>query len=1192
MHKSEKNRYGYTFHQKIHKKKANNNTYESYAIENGHKNQIKSKKYKKSNKDLQQKYKYPQRGRKSSNNTSGDNNMASRPVQRALDTTTRSMQRLVQLRTPNFVPVLVALIKTDRDKFHPVMCLIDSGSSHSFLRIKSLPAAFRQFLTNTMTEEPNAAGTRWQTRAGYFNTAGIASIRFMLPEFTTKPKFEYLIHIDTSGFNTGSPYDMVIGREFLQELGMNIKFSSCETEFEGATVPMRDRNTLQDVVPTLKDQAIFESFESEASQALVSRMTRILESKYEPADLNKVVQNCKDLTNSQKDLLLNTLKQHELLFDGNLGAWKMGPVKITLKDPNVKPYHARPCTIPRIYEDTVKKEINQLVQRGVLKQVNRSEWAAPTFIVPKKLNPGETTPKARVVSDFRKLNECLVRHPYPVPKIQHTLQTLEGFMYGTSLDLIQGYYQMPLDGPSKKKCTIVLPWGKYEYQVLPMGICVAGDIFQERMNELLGHLPFVRCYLDDVLIITKGSWEEHCKAIDTVLKLLSINGLKVNAMKSFFGQTELEYLGFIVNRKGIRPVPNKVEAIKAILPPTNRKQLRRFIGMINFQKEMWPGRSKMLAPLTRLTSKNVPFKWTEIEQKAFDEIKRKITKDTMLTYPDFNKPFDVHTDASDKQIGAVISQNGKPVAHFSRTLNSAQKNYTVTDKELLSIVEVLKEYRPILYGHTVRVYTDHKNLTHSNTQTVSQRIMRWRLVIEEFGIELIYIKGEHNVAADALSRLPRSDATAGTKPAVCPSTDEAMETNEISASISTDDCPLNYQLLEQEQRKNKALQRILDAPNEKDPTLTLSPFVGGGKSVQLVTNSKGLIVVPPSLQKKLINWYHERLGHPGRDRLYESIYQHFDWPKPGQLRNAVQWNVKTCSICQKAKKTSRHYGQLPAKQVETKPWETLHVDLYGPKTIKRKDGTKLKFQVMTMIDPVTGWFEMKSYNDGTPETITNLLEIAWLNRYPRPQTVIADRGGEFVGHFFERNLREEYGIKLKLITTANPQANAIVERVHQVIGNMLRAFDLEDCYLLPPPMDPLEGIISAISFAIRSTWSTTMRATPGQLVFGRDMLLNIKHVVDWHYMQTRRQKIASENNARENAKRVPHKYKVGDKVLKASGNPSNKKEISPTLQRPFEGPYEITNVWNNGTVTIRRTVRGGAVFERINIRRIRPYHEE
>ena len=213
-----------------------------------------------------------------------------------------------------------------------------------------------------------------------------------------------------------------------------------------------------------------------------------------------------------------------------------------------------------------------------------------------------------------------------------------------------------------------------------------------------GHLPFVRCYLDDVLIITKGSWEEHCESLATVLKILLETGLKVNAIKSFFGRIELEYLGFIVNTKGIRPVPNKVEAIKAILPPTNRKQLRRFIGMLNFQKEMWPGRSKMLVPLTRLTSKNVPFNWTDVEQKAFDDIKKHITKDTLLNYPNFNKPFDVYTDASDKQIGAIISQDGKPIAHFSRTLNSAQKNYTVTDKETLSIVEVLKEYRSILYN--------------------------------------------------------------------------------------------------------------------------------------------------------------------------------------------------------------------------------------------------------------------------------------------------------------------------------------------------------------------------------------------------------------------------------------------------------------------------------------------------------------
>jgi transposase InsO family protein len=605
--------------------------------------------------------------------------------------------------------------------------------------------------------------------------------------------------------------------------------------------------------------------------------------------------------------------------------------------------------------------------------------------------------------------------------------------------------------------------------------------------------------------------------------------------------------------------------------------------MINFNKEMYPGRSHLLSPLTRLTSKSVPFKWTDIEQKAFEEAKKRLCKDTQLTYPDFNKPFDVHTDASDKQLGAVISQDGKPIAHFSRTLNSAQKNYTVTDKETLSIVELLKEYRGMLYGHKIRVYTDHKNLTHSNTQSVSQRIMRWRLLMEEFGIDLIYIKGEHNVAADALSRLPRRDVD-----------NSELENSVIefieNYEICEDEFPLDYQLISRAQARDKEIQHMLNTAIPGQPSFKLSPFVGGGKTVHLITNTKEQIIIPSELITKIVGWYHDRQVHPGRDRLYEGIYQHFDCPKAGQLRNAVSEYVRTCDACQKSKKASRHYGQVPAKQIETKPWEVLHIDLYGPKKIPRADGTVMEFKVMTMIDPVTGWFEMGSYDDATPETIMNILEISWLNRYPRPLVIVADRGGEFTGHFFRNALREEYGIELRLITTANPQANAVVERIHQVIGNMLRTMDVANCYLLPPPYDPWAGLISAIAFAIRSTWNSSMRATPGQLVFGRDMMLNIRHLVDWHYMQTRRQKIASENNARENAKRVPHNYEVGDLVLKAKGNPGDKSAVRPTLQRPFEGPYRVHHVWNNGTVTIRRTVRGGAIFERINIRRIRPYH--
>ena len=174
-----------------------------------------------------------------------------------------------------------------------------------------------------------------------------------------------------------------------------------------------------------------------------------------------------------------------------------------------------------------------------------------------------------------------------------------------------------------------------------------------------------------------------------------------------------------------------------IAEPKNRKELRRFIGLVNYYRDMWIRRSHILAPLSKLTSKTVKWKWTDVERKAFIDMKKAISKEALLVYPNFNKPFVIHTDASNFQLGGVISQDGKPIAFYSRKLNDAQTRYTTTEQELLSIVEILKEFRNILLGHKIIVHTDHKNLTCKNFNT--DRVMRWRLILEEYGPELHYI---------------------------------------------------------------------------------------------------------------------------------------------------------------------------------------------------------------------------------------------------------------------------------------------------------------------------------------------------------------------------------------------------------------------------------------------------------------------
>ena len=236
---------------------------------------------------------------------------------------------------------------------------------------------------------------------------------------------------------------------------------------------------------------------------------------------------------------------------------------------------------------------------------------------------------------------------------------------------------------------------------------------------------------------------------------MSKAGLKVNIKKSFFGKHTLEYLGYWISREGVQPLKKKVDAILKIAEPTTRKQLRSFIGMLNYYRDMWKGRAGLLAPLSALTSDTAKWEWTDVHRTSFRKIKEMLSKEVLLTYPNFNEPFDIHTDASNLQLGTVISQKGVPIAFYSRKLNNVQRNYTTTERELLAIVETLKEYRNILLVQQIKVFTDHKNLTCVNFNM--QRVIHWRMVIEDFAPEIIYIPGAKNIVADAMSCLEKSD---------------------------------------------------------------------------------------------------------------------------------------------------------------------------------------------------------------------------------------------------------------------------------------------------------------------------------------------------------------------------------------------------------------------------------------------------
>ena len=1061
----------------------------------------------------------------------------------------RGQPQKKKVKRKDLRPIAFVRLNTSLGKPKPVMikALLDSGGSACLLN-KQLAKKLR------IKGSKNAA---WSTPAGKMNTSQKTKTQFTIPELHDNRVIEWDVHLTD---NLGA-YDMIIGRDLLEFLGIDVRFSTLTLEWDGVELPFKN-----------VDDTIEEAYHVDEPDMVKDSIKKILDADYNAADLDEVCKEQVHLNDEEQNKLLELLNKYEDLFDGTLGKWKGSQADLELKE-EAKPYHAKAFPIPRVHMETLKTEVQRLCDIGVLKKVNRSEWAAPTFIIPKK------NKTVRFISDFRELNKRIKRKPYPIPKIQDMLLNLEGFQYATSLDLNMGFYHIELTPNSKRLCTIVLPFGKYEYQRIPMGLCNSPDIFQEKMSELMDGLEFARVYIDDLMAITKGDFDDHLAKLDLVLARIRKAGLKVNAKKSFFAKAELEYLGYWITREGIKPLANKVEAIMKIAEPKNRKELRSFIGIVNYYRDMWIRRSHILAPLATLTSKTTRWKWGPEQSKAFQLAKRVIARQTMLAYPGFNKPLQIHTDASHHQLGAVISQDGRPVAFYSRKLNPAQTRYTTTERELLSIVETLKEYRNILLGHEIEVFTDHQNLVYKHFNT--ERVMRWRLLLEEFGPKLTYIKGANNVVADALSRLGMTNW------------DFDMELDAFAAGDEAD-FPTNFPLSHKQMRHFQQLdEQLKQKVLEKPERYKLEPHRFSDSTIELITR-EGKIVLPEPLQLKATEWYHTHLLHPGETRMELTIGQHFCWKG---MRATIQRVRKACQICKTIKRSNRKYGLLPPKEPETIPWHTLCIDLIGPYKIGKRgkltenkllsdpDKTRSKHEVhlwcLTMIDPATGWFEIEEIPNRRADFIANILEMAWLTRYPWPTEVVMDRGSEFKGEVQDL-LKNEYGFARKMITTRNPQANAMVERAHQTMHNMVRSIGIKKKEDLDEDFG-WRGILAAVRHAMHATVHTTMRATPSQLVFARDALLNVSFEADWQYIKERKQKLIIQNNKRENATRIPHQYQVGGRVM-VRLEPNRKHGTDRNA-----GPYTVTHIYDNGTVRLSQAANnGGAVSQTWNIRNLTP----
>lgn len=453
---------------------------------------------------------------------------------------------------------------------------------------------------------------------------------------------------------------------------------------------------------------------------------------------------------------------------------------ITLK-PGAIIVNQKQRRLPDSMKELMHKEIRDLEEMGVINE-SMSVYNSRAFFVPKKNDEGKKVGD-RMVIDYRELNKQTEVEEFPIPLIDEILDDFSGCKYFTILDIKSAYYQIELTPECRHLTAFTAPYGKYEFNRVPMGLAGAPLTFQKAVNTIFRDLlgKGVNVYMDDVAISAKTQ-QEHDRLLQIVFERLENNRFKLRINKCRFYATEIHYLGFVISPKGISANPGKVRTIEDYPRPENQVEVQRFLGMMNYYRRFIKNFSHIAKPLTKLTPQLAEFIWTEQCEEAFNILKNELARNVTLVIPDFTQPFYITTDASAIAGGGILSQGtppkDRPITFFSRTFSQTQQKYSTIQRELLAIMMALEAFRPYVYGRQFTIICDHEPLKFLfNLKNPNSRLHQYRLELADMDFKIIHRPGVSNKVADALSRIDWSK-TETVKDLI----EEHIETEEMKAT--------------------------------------------------------------------------------------------------------------------------------------------------------------------------------------------------------------------------------------------------------------------------------------------------------------------------------------------------------------------------------------------------------------------------
>ena len=815
-----------------------------------------------------------------------------------------------------------------------------------------------------------------------------------------------------------------------------------------------------------------------------------------------------------RDLLVEF---HDLfaLEELEMGRTNLIKHKIRLKDET--PFKERYRRIPPQQYDEVRKHLDEMIKVGAIRK-SQSPWASAVVLVRKKDG------SLRFCIDLRKLNERTIKDAYGLPRIEDSLDVLNGAILFSSVDLKSGYWQVEMDESSIPYTAFTVgPLGFYECTKMPFGLTNAPATFQRLMESCLGdlHLNWCIIYLDDVIIFSRDI-QTHLDRLRGVFMKMREAGLKLKPTKCDLFKDRITYLGHVVSKDGIETDQAKIEAICKWPVPETVTEVRSFLGFTNYYRKFIFGYAQLAKPLNLLISgensskKRSKVQWTPEAQESFDALKETCSKTPVLAYADYSKEFILQTDASERGLGAVLSQKDgenkeRVIAFASRTLKNSEKNYDAHKLEFLALRwSVCDRFYEYLYGSKFKVFTDNNPLTYILTSAKLDAVgQRWVASLAGMDFTIAYKPGKNNKVADALSRIDwervnESDYTRVEGAVVKAILDKGalgeapmpplMGSSEVIVMKSLH--LTGMATLTESDWKREQLDDPSIGPIFKIIETGVVPVIINEEARPLWKNKKNLtikknvlfrkvslkgiegdtyqFVLPQGYRKKALEACHDDMGHLGMDRTLILMQERFFWPGMSQ---AVRDHIRNCARCLRCKQAPERSPMIPI--VCSYPMELIHLDFLS---IGQKDKEPVNILVIT--DHFSRLaYAARTYTQ-TAQVVARVLDERFFAYYGWPDSIITDQGAAFESKLM-REFCEMIGVKKLRTSIYHPEGNGQCERFNQTLIGMIAT-------LRDKKKVNWTSELGSLTFAYNCTTSPVTGHSPFYLMFIRKPRLPVE----------------------------------------------------------------------------------------------------